>query len=165
MIDKNDYEARVKSCLKHINEDGQTIQNLLDVFDMLEEIEELEKDKNNRKYENHKKVVDADIERKSKIKFNNEIGQLRAKITTAIKKYIDETMILEKIKEIFCLHSYRYMGVDYRTHPYVYVLKCQKCGKRKYIFGKRPKCEKVPDEEFIVLDSPLSALLRGFKRS
>ena len=92
MIDKNDYEVRFKSYLKHINGDGQTIQNLLDVFDMLEEIEELEKDKNNRKYENYKKVVDADIERKSKIKFNNEIGQLRAKITTAIKKYIDEEL-------------------------------------------------------------------------
>lgn len=69
-------------------------------------------------------------------------------------------MILKKIKEIFHFHSYRYMGVDYRTHPYVYVLKCQKCGKRKYIFGKRPKCEKVPDEEFFALDSPLTALLR-----
>ena len=59
MIDKNDYEARFASYLKHINGDGQTIKNILDVFnDMLEKIKELEKDyyfeldKNNREYEN-----------------------------------------------------------------------------------------------------------------
>lgn len=99
MIDKNDYEARFTSYLKHINGDGQTIKNLLDVFnDMLEKIKELEKDyyfeldKNKREYENYKKAVDADIERKAKIRFNNEVGQLRAKITTAIKKYIDEEL-------------------------------------------------------------------------
>ena len=99
MIDKNDYEARFKSYLKHTNGDGQTIQNLLDVFnDMLQKIKDLEKDyyfeldKNNREYENYKKAVDADIERKAKIRFNNEVGQLRAKITTAIKKYIDEEL-------------------------------------------------------------------------
>lgn len=39
MIDNNDYEARFKSYLKHINGDGQTIQNLFDVFyDMQSEI-------------------------------------------------------------------------------------------------------------------------------
>lgn len=99
MIDKNDYEARFKSYLKHINGDGQTIQNILDVFnDMLERIKGLERAyaqdtcELQRKFEEYKKEIEADIDRKSKIRFNNEVGQLRAKITTAIKKYIDEEL-------------------------------------------------------------------------
>lgn len=42
MINKNDYESRFTSYLKHINGDGQTIQNLFDVFnDMQSEIKGL----------------------------------------------------------------------------------------------------------------------------
>ena len=99
MIDKNDYEARFTSYLKHINGDGQTIKNILDVFnDMLERIKGLERAniqdicELQRKFDEYKKEIDADIERKAKIRFNNKVGQLRATIITAMKKYIDEEL-------------------------------------------------------------------------
>lgn len=57
-------------------------------------------------------------------------------------------------------HNYRYIGIDYTHTPYIYVLECKECGKKKYLFGKYPKCEKVPDEEFCAIDNELTYMLR-----
>lgn len=54
-------------------------------------------------------------------------------------------------KEFFCLHKYEWYGIDCRKFPYIYVLKCKKCGKRKHLVGKYPTKKKSKD--FIYLDN------------
>lgn len=66
----------------------------------------------------------------------------------------------EKAKEILCIHNYRYTGVDYTHTPYIYFIECKKCGKKKYLFGKRPKCPKVSNKEFCAIDNELTSFMR-----
>lgn len=97
MIDKKDYVARFTSYLKHINGDGQTIKNILDVFnDMQKEIEEIKEEMSKRDAKFYERIreIEKEFEEKTEheasVKYNSRVGYLRRQIAQGIRRYIDE---------------------------------------------------------------------------
>lgn len=103
MIDKKDYETRFNSYLKHINGDGQTIKNLMDVFnDMLDEIAslnntyEMRTEEIRQQYKEYAQELEDEKQREIDKRFKLKAGAIKTATYRALKRYLDE-----EFKEVF----------------------------------------------------------------